>query len=116
MTTFLAYFDDETKQTYTYMPAVIVNAINNPELKSVPLEERLKQALPLVLPPIAKALQLRAQEKRDPSLRMNFQPLSLQAKSSALFRFPEGKIVINYTPGKDYGKVELKFPLTLRCR
>ena len=76
---------DQRSRTPTYMPAVLVNLSNNPQLGSSK-EERLSQAITIGLPFIAKVLE-KHQElvfkcEIDPNIPLNFNKIAGVAKES----------------------------------
>ena len=107
------YFDNTSKKTYTYMPAVVVNAINNLALKKKYPDDlqRIRLAIKLTLPVIAEALQMHQKNLQqgigNVAMRLNFYPLVMQDKTKNLNVFARKKIHIDYQPGEGYGKVKL---------
>lgn len=71
-------------RTPTYMPAVLVNLLNNPQLGKTK-EERLSQAILWGLPFIARVLQMHEHElsegRADPKIPLNFNKMAGVAKS-----------------------------------
>ncbi len=70
-------------QTPTYMPAVLVNLSNNPQLGKTK-EERLSQAILLGLPFICRVLEMhQANQQADPNIpRLNFNKMAGVAKTA----------------------------------
>ena len=75
---------DELLRTPTYMPAVLVNLLNNPQLGSSK-EERLSKTLELGLPFLARVLEKHkqsiAEKKADPEIPLNFNRAAGVAKT-----------------------------------
>ena len=72
-------------RTPTYMPAVLVNLLNNPQLGKTK-EERLSQAIAWGLPFICSALELHklhlAKNEADPNIPLNFNKIAAVAKTT----------------------------------
>ena len=72
-------------RTPTYMPAVLVNLLNNPKLGGTK-EERLSQAIALGLPFICRALELHklhlSKGEADPNIPLNFNKIAAVAKTA----------------------------------
>ncbi len=72
-------------RTPTYMPAVLVNLLNNPQLGETK-GERLSQAIALGLPFICRVLQLHKAQllahEADPNIPLNFNKMAAVAKTS----------------------------------
>lgn len=77
--------DKELERTPTYMPAVLVNLANNPELGSSK-EERLSQAVILGLPFVSRVLEQHRQSlathTADPKIPLNFNQAAGTAKTA----------------------------------
>ena len=72
-------------RTPTYMPAVLVNLLNNPQIGGTK-EERLSQAVALGLPFICRVLELHKVQilnhEADPNIPLNFNKMAAVAKTS----------------------------------
>jgi hypothetical protein len=73
------------RRTPTYMPAVLINLLNNPHLGATK-EERLSQAIALGLPCICRVLKEHKQQLSndvaDPNIPLNFNPVAGIAKAA----------------------------------
>ena len=76
---------DWLKRTPTYMPAVLVNLLNNPQLGKTK-EERLLQTIALGLPFICSVLELHktqlSKHEADPNIPLNFNQMAAVAKTA----------------------------------
>jgi hypothetical protein len=86
---------EDFARTPTYMPAVLVNLANNPQL-GASKEERLGQAVVLGLPFLSKILEMHKlalkEQKANPNIPLNFNKAAGVAKSAPNDLLKEFKI------------------------